>query len=64
MHVEVDSDVCQGHGRCYELCPDVFRPDELGFSVVVKGADIDGQADLVRRAAINCPERAVTIAED
>ena len=28
--VKVDSAKCVGHGRCYELAPDVFGEDERG----------------------------------
>ena len=30
MRVVVDGVKCQGHGRCYDLAPDMFEPDERG----------------------------------
>ena len=28
MRVHVDEARCEGHGRCYDLAPDLFEPDE------------------------------------
>ena len=30
MKVRVDSELCVGHGRCYEIAPDVFGDDTAG----------------------------------
>ena len=61
MKVRVDSAACVGHGRCYELAPDVFGDDERGHCVVLKAevaAELEKQA---LRAEANCPERAIEI---
>ena len=29
--VSVDMKLCVGHGRCYELAPDIFDEDEAGY---------------------------------
>jgi ferredoxin len=60
MKVEVDSTLCQGHARCYEICPDVFDLDDAGFAVVrtpdvPPGLESDGLG-----AAGNCPEGAIS----
>ena len=31
MKVRIDPDKCQGHGRCYDLAPEVFTDDEEGY---------------------------------
>jgi ferredoxin len=60
MRVTVDPDRCQGHARCWEICPEVFSLDEEGHSVVpVAEVPPEWQA-AVTRAAGNCPERAIT----
>jgi len=28
MRIVVDHEKCQGHGRCYDLAPEVFRADD------------------------------------
>ena len=61
LHAEVDHDRCQGHARCWEICPDVFALDDEGLASVVTPevpAALEGKA---REAADNCPERAITL---
>ena len=52
MTVQVDSGRCQGHGRCYDLFPDLFGDDDEGFGKVLGDA---------RLAVANCPERAIEL---
>ena len=40
MHVSIDSDKCQGHGRCYSLAPAVFDSDDEGYAILL----IDGSS--------------------
>jgi ferredoxin len=65
VKVRIDSEKCQGHGRCYDLAPDLFGDDEEGFGQVLgDGAvspDSERQANL---AVANCPERAIEIIEE
>jgi len=65
MRVRIDTERCQGHGRCYALAPQVFEPDDLGNGVE-RGDGIVAETDeaAARRAAANCPESAVIIEED
>ena len=35
MKVHVDQEICQGHGRCYSLAPELFEPDEIGNGVEI-----------------------------
>ena len=60
--LSVDLTMCQGHGRCYMLFPDLFEPfDDNGRSRVLV-ADVTGsQYDDARRAVGECPERAITL---
>ena len=61
MKVNIDADRCQGHGRCYEVAPDVFTDDERGRGEVISAevpAHLEGQ---VRSAVMACPEKAITI---
>jgi ferredoxin len=61
MRAEVDADLCQGHARCWQICPEFFSLDHEGHSAV---EDPDVPPDLeakVSEAAENCPERAITL---
>lgn len=62
MKVTVDQDICQGHGRCYSLAPELFEPDEIGNGVELADGNVPSEHEaLAKRAAANCPERAVII---
>jgi ferredoxin len=61
MHVTVDQDLCQGHARCWEICPEVFALDDEGNGTVLLDEVPDELADAARSAAENCPERAITV---
>jgi ferredoxin len=61
MRVAVDADVCQGHARCWQICPEVFTLDDEGHSQVATPevpVELEAKA---REAANNCPERAITL---
>jgi ferredoxin len=60
MNVAVDDDACRGHGICTTICPEVFTLNDDGYSVVQSPAVPVELEDAVRRAAANCPERAIT----
>ncbi|GLW64927.1 ferredoxin [Actinomadura rubrobrunea] len=65
MKVQIDTGRCQGHGRCYELAPDLFGEDEEGYGTVLgDGAVPPEKEKQARLAAANCPERAVVLAEE
>ena len=65
MKVRINSQLCQGHGRCYDLAPSLFGDDDegygqvLGDGIVPPGKEQDG-----RLAVANCPERAVELIEE
>ena len=61
MKLRIDAETCTGHGRCYALAPEVFEPDDDGHGVVLHGGEVPaGLEEVARRAANNCPERAIT----
>ena len=64
MNVRIDSQRCQGHGRCYELAPEIFGEDDEGYGVVLQaGVEEPGAQPRARLAAANCPEAAIEIVE-
>jgi ferredoxin len=65
VKVQIDSGRCQGHGRCYDLAPELFGADDEGYGVVLGGGLIPSdQEQAARLAAANCPESAVIIVEE
>ena len=64
MKLHIDPAVCQGHGRCYDLAPDLFGDDDEGYGQVLDGGIVPpGKEPQARRAVANCPERAITLLE-
>jgi ferredoxin len=61
MKVTVDPDLCQGHARCWEICPAVFSLDDVGQATVSVDVVPAGLEAEVAKAASNCPERAITV---
>lgn len=61
MKVRVDSEACSGHGRCYEIAPDVFGDDERGHCVIRTPGVAPEHEAAARKAEANCPERAIVI---
>lgn len=64
MKVVIDTELCQGQGRCFSIAPSVFGFDDLGNGVVLGDGQLDQSTlELARLAALNCPEHAITVEE-
>lgn len=62
MKVSANLDLCQGHARCEDLCPEVFRTDEVEGKVVIVNPEFPPALEAkVRIAVRNCPEGALRI---
>ena len=62
MRVQINAERCQGHGRCYDLAPELFGDDEEGYGKVLgAGAVPPGQERAALLAAANCPEHAIDV---
>jgi ferredoxin len=65
VRVQISSERCQGHGRCYDLAPGLFGEDGEGYGTVLGGGAVTpGEERGARLAASNCPERAVEVLEE
>jgi ferredoxin len=62
--LKVEESKCQGHNRCYLICPELFDVDDYGTAKVIITGSIPehlmGKAEL---AVQNCPELAISITE-
>lgn len=64
MRVSIDTEICQGQGRCFSIAPSIFDFDELGNGVVIGDGTLnDEKVALARLAQSNCPEHAIFIEE-
>ncbi len=63
MRARVDAQRCVGHGRCYELAPQVFGEDERGHCRILAEDVPPVWQEQARVGEANCPERAISIEE-
>jgi ferredoxin len=62
MKVQINSERCQGHGRCYDLAPGLFGDDDEGYGRVLgDGVVPPGREREAHLAAANCPEHAIDV---
>ncbi|HEX3516596.1 MAG TPA: TetR family transcriptional regulator [Trebonia sp.] len=65
VKVQINPELCQGHGRCYDLAPDLFGDDDEGYGRVLGDGDVPpGKEHEARLAESNCPERAIDVVEE
>lgn len=62
MKVHVNLNVCQGHARCEDICPEVFATDEIEGKAVIRQETVPAELEEKARLAVrNCPEGALRI---
>lgn len=61
MKVSIDMTKCSGHARCYDVDPEVFDIDDLGYALRAEFDVAEGAEDVAREGAAACPERAITL---
>jgi ferredoxin len=61
VHIRLDADRCQGHGRCYVLAPDLFDADDYGHCVLLVDEIPAGREEDARSGVENCPEQALSL---
>ena len=65
LKVQIDSERCQGHGRCYDLAPQLFTEDEEGYGQVWGDGVVSADNEHAARLAVsNCPENAIDVLEE
>ena len=65
VRIQIDTDVCQGHGVCHMSAPDLFHlRDEDGQAYVESEEVPAGSEDAAELGAASCPERAITVWRD
>jgi ferredoxin len=62
VRVQISSERCQGHGRCYDLVPGLFGDDDEGYGRVLGDGTVPpGREQEARLAESNCPEHAIEV---
>jgi len=62
--IKVDPIACDAYGYCAELLPELVTLDEWGYPVVDGRPVPPHLAELARRAARDCPRRAILLEQD
>ncbi len=60
-HIRVDPILCDGHGYCAELVPELIELDEWGYPIVSDAAVPAALAADAREAAATCPRLALRL---
>ena len=64
MRVQIDSQKCQGHNRCYALAGELFDVDDYGNATALNDGDVpEGQEQRAELAIANCPEHAIAVVD-
>ena len=64
MNVTINPELCQGHGRCYDLAPGLFGDDDEGYGTVLGDGTVSPEAEHdARLAVLNCPEQAIELSD-
>ncbi|MGH3912708.1 MAG: ferredoxin [Pseudonocardiaceae bacterium] len=61
MRVEVDPTICEGHGECNAVAPQVYDLDEGGYCLIHNPeVPLDSQS-AAELGAMACPVHAITV---
>lgn len=61
VRVEVDPNICEGHGQCNAIAPEVYDLDEGGYCLIHNPEvppELESQA---RAGALACPVQAIMV---
>ena len=65
MRLVLDAARCQGHGRCYDLAPEVFDEDAEGYGRLRGDGVVPERSRREAGLAVrNCPENALAVLQD
>ncbi|MGO9971839.1 MAG: ferredoxin [Solirubrobacteraceae bacterium] len=64
MRLKVNPIMCEAHGMCAELLPELIRLDDWGYPIIERPEVPPELADLARKAADACPTLALLLEKD
>jgi len=63
LHITIDPVACDAYGFCAELLPEAITLDEWGYPMVDGRPLPSALVTLAKRAARDCPKRAIALSE-
>ncbi len=64
MRLKVNPIMCEAHGMCAELLPELIRLDDWGYPIIERPEVPPQLEDLARKAADACPTLALLLEKD
>jgi ferredoxin len=61
IEIQVDRDLCDGHGLCEAIAPQFFRLDDEGLCELLTTTAEDKDRQLVDQAVFACPCQAISM---
>jgi ferredoxin len=62
LRASIDPNLCQGHGRCFDVAPGLFQDDGEGYGSTKGDGNVPSEELGAARSAVRqCPEQAVTL---
>lgn len=61
MRVEVDPNICEGHGQCNAVAPEIYDLDEDGYCLI-RNPEVPPELEAAAtEGALACPVQAISI---
>jgi ferredoxin len=64
LRVIADRSACCGYGVCAELCPEVYKVDDIGIVTILVDIIPEALEDKAREGAAACPTNALRVVEE
>jgi ferredoxin len=64
LRVIADRSACCGYGVCAELCPEIYKVDDIGVVTVLMDIVPQGLEVKAREGASACPTNALRVVEE
>jgi ferredoxin len=64
LKIVADRSACCGYGVCAEICPEIFKLDDLGIVTLLVDTVPEGMEAAAREGASACPQSALKIVEE
>ncbi|MGH3693086.1 MAG: ferredoxin [Pseudonocardiaceae bacterium] len=61
MRVEVDPNICEGHGQCNAVAPEVYDLDDDGYCLIRNPEVPPTLHSQAQEGALACPVHAITV---
>lgn len=64
MRVSVDNDICEAHGQCNIIDPELFTLDDEGYSDIGQDKPVPPGKEVAAEQGVDvCPVQALSISE-